>query len=213
MGYDPSKHGKANYGKFMQLPASDISGIVEGPNSESYDTSARYAQLIYQVNPSPLIISGGVISVDSVGLDDTGTIKKQGDQLKTYDEGAISGLANVVAAINSSSLSGDVVGLGGSGDVKLSGDALKVFDEAVVNAVNNITVPAPVAANYSQIVRVSGDFTYIMKSTIGGGTSGDAIWQMKRIESSGDDTNIYWADGNDNFDNVASGYLSHSYSL
>ena len=53
-----------------------------------------------------------------------------------------------------------------------------------------------------------------MKSSIGEGTSGNAIWQIKRIYDDGSSkTDIEWADGNDNFDNIASNYAALTYSI
>ena len=48
----------------------------------------------------------------------------------------------------------------------------------------------------------SGNYTYVAVAPIGTAQA-TAGWQVKRIEVSGDDTIITWADSNANFDNVA----------
>ena len=169
MSYNVNKEsGYASRQSWMQLNNSDVvevSGQEGSNNTGIYDR--KYAQLTYQVNATPVSISGGLsATITSVGLSDAGT-------------------------------------------VKLSGDALKVSDQAVVDAVNNITVTT---SDYSQLIRVDGSSTYIMKATPGA-ISGSANWQIQRITEVGTSVDIEWADGNTNFDNIASGYLSLSYSL
>ena len=160
-----SDSGYAHSKCWMQIPSGTHDSITEG--SEAAEISARnYAFLTYQVNASPITISGDVL-VDAVGIDDSGT-------------------------------------------VKLSGDQLKVFDQEAIEAINNLSFSTP---NYSKIIEVTGDFTYVMQAVIGSGTSGEAIWQVKRIYASGGETTIEWADGDDDFDNSASAYLSLAYSL
>lgn len=60
-------------------------------------------------------------------------------------------------------------------------------------------------------ITTSGTFTYIAVAPIGTAQS-SAKWQVKRIEESGSDVLITWADGNDNFDNVATDLTALSYS-
>jgi hypothetical protein len=67
---------------------------------------------------------------------------------------------------------------------------------------------------YSTIIKISGDYTFVMKAETGTGiTSGDTGWQMQRIFDDGVTSEIMWADGNSNFDNIASGYLTATYQL
>jgi hypothetical protein len=171
-GYNVNREsGFAPRQSWMRLNTTDtaeVTGQEQTCDINSTPADRRYAQLVYSVNSTPVVISGGVsANITSVGLDD-------------------------------------------SGMVGVSGDTLKVSDEAVVNAIDNISISETV---YSQIIRVSGDYTYVMKSSPGAGTSGDAVWQIQRVESVGDNVDILWADGNANFDNVASGYLGLTYTL
>ncbi len=164
MSYNSQKHGKAEYNKYMQIPESITSGVIEGLNSGSMLPDTRYAMYTYQVNSTPVSLSGATLA--------------------------------------------GVVGLDGSGDVKLSGDQLKVFDQETINQLIELN------KEYSQLIRVSGNYTYVMKTDPGQGTlSGDPLWQIQRIYENGSDYDIEWADGNDNFDNAASAYLIKSYSL
>ena len=66
---------------------------------------------------------------------------------------------------------------------------------------------------YSNITRVSGEYTYIMDAVPGSGTSGEPVWRIMRLHESGDDMETEWADGDTNFDNAASGCMSISYSF
>lgn len=100
--------GMAPRWSWMHMPSSEFSKITEGDETDDR-RSRRYAQLVYQVNSPPITISGDVY-VDSVGLDDTGTVKLSGDQLKVFDQTAIDQLV----ALNSKntvlySVSGDPV--------------------------------------------------------------------------------------------------------
>lgn len=60
-------------------------------------------------------------------------------------------------------------------------------------------------------VTKSGNYTYIAVAPIGS-LQATAIWQVYCVEKSGDDTLITWADGNANFDNVATDLILLSYS-
>jgi len=54
---------------------------------------------------------------------------------------------------------------------------------------------------------------YIFFGIAQAGTNGSSsTWQVKRIYSSGTDTEINFADGNPNFDNVWNNYLNLDYS-
>lgn len=117
---------------------------------------------------------------------------------------------NPETIVISGALSANVVsvGLNADGTVQLSGDQLKVFDQEAVDGINALNTV------YSTIVRSSGDFKWVMKAKVGSGTSGDAIWQIKRVESDDDgNIDILWADGNTNYDNIASNYSSLTYTL
>lgn len=63
----------------------------------------------------------------------------------------------------------------------------------------------------AQKITESGSFTYIAVAPAGTSQS-SASWQVKCIEVSGSDTIITWADGNTDFDNVATDLTSLSYS-
>ena len=166
MSYNSQKNGAAEYNNYMQITSGALAQVDEGPDITSYDPATRYAQYVYQINSEPVTISGDVY-VDTVGIDD-------------------------------------------SGDVKVEGDALKVYDAAAIAAINNISISE---THYSQIIRESGTFTYIMKATPGT-LSGAASWQVKRINDDGAGaTDFEWADGDSDFDNIASNYASLTYSL
>ena len=63
---------------------------------------------------------------------------------------------------------------------------------------------------YAVKITISGNITYVGKAAVGT-AQGTAAWQCQKIdESSG--TVITWADGNSNFDNVATDLTALTYS-
>jgi hypothetical protein len=91
------------------------------------------------------------------------------------------------------------------------------FDETY-----NVAVSLPLGSDGTSVLKetskqvakkitVSGDNTYIAIAPIGT-SQATAGWQAKKIAVSGGDTTITWADGNANFDNVATDLTSLSYS-
>ena len=60
-------------------------------------------------------------------------------------------------------------------------------------------------------ITVSGTTTYVAKAAVGSAESA-ASWQAKKITVSGSDTTITWADGNTNYDNIATDLTALSYS-
>lgn len=48
---------------------------------------------------------------------------------------------------------------------------------------------------------VSADLMYIGEADPGA-DMGDPVWKIKKVETSGSETTILWADGNENFDNI-----------
>ena len=68
--------------------------------------------------------------------------------------------------------------------------------------------------NYAQYVKTSGNYTYVMTAIVGSGGLADPVWQMKRIyDSTSGEIQVMWADGNDNFDNVANDWVSKSFTF
>lgn len=57
----------------------------------------------------------------------------------------------------------------------------------------------------------SGDYTYIAEANPGSLETA-AVWRVKRVEDVDDDIRILWADGNQNFDNLATDLPSLTYS-
>lgn len=93
MSYNSKQNGAANYNSWMHLTSGQLSGISEGPDNENFKTR-RYAQLVYQVNKTPINVTG-TVEVDTIGIDETGTVKVSGDQLKVFDQESINLLNNV----------------------------------------------------------------------------------------------------------------------
>lgn len=60
-------------------------------------------------------------------------------------------------------------------------------------------------------ITTSGDDTYIATAPIGTAQA-TAGWQVKKVTVSGSDTTITWADGDAEFDNVATDLTALSYS-
>ena len=64
---------------------------------------------------------------------------------------------------------------------------------------------------YAQKVTASGSTSYIAIASPGSAQS-SAVWQVKRVSTSGSDTITQWANGNANFTNVATDLTVLSYS-
>lgn len=98
-------------------------------------------------------------------------------------------------------------------DVKNEHFAQIVYDVAGAtagSATNTILSGSLLASNeYSRIIKSNGDDVYIMHAPPGS-LSGNPVWRMQKIDVDG---SRFWADGNTNFDNAASGYLTANYTL
>ena len=70
---------------------------------------------------------------------------------------------------------------------------------------------AAIKSSFSQHIVTSGNYTYVMKAVPGTDLT-SASWQMSRIYETCDDILVEWADGNANFDNVASDYATKVFS-
>lgn len=82
MSYNVEKDsGMAKRKQYMHIPSGDFVSITQGSNDE-LDETRNYAQLVYQVNSTPI---SGNVSVGAVGLDGSGDVALSGDQLKVHD--------------------------------------------------------------------------------------------------------------------------------
>lgn len=63
----------------------------------------------------------------------------------------------------------------------------------------------------ASMIIVSDPYTYIAYAAAGSSQS-DSVWRVKRIESSGQNKIITWADGDAKFDNSATDLTSLSYA-
>ena len=82
--------------------------------------------------------------------------------------------------------------------------------DAIVAAIEGITISSP---EYAKIVDGNTDpgTFYIGIAVIGSATT-DPVCQAQKIETSGDNVTITWADGNSNFDNQFNAPNTLSYS-
>lgn len=92
---------------------------------------------------------------------------------------------------------------------KLEKFAHLVYDVAGLSGNVILNQTLLVKDTYSRIIKTSGDNTYIMYAPPNS-LSGDPVWRMQLIDADG---SRLWADGNINFDNAASAYLTKTYSL
>lgn len=157
MAYDPNAHhGFADQKSFMEVPKSDVPALTgdEEPTPAVLGEVRRYAHLVYQVNPTPISLSGGI----SVNTDVLETINADGFAV-----------------------------LSGQNDTGIKDIALAL------------------------VVEAEGDFTWVAEA-LPGTTLGAASWRVKQLEDTtvGNFSTIttLWADGNGNFDNIATSPLS-----
>lgn len=88
------------------------------------------------------------------------------------------------------------------------------FDVSVVEILgfDGQSLQRPIAEALNTKVVTSGGVTYIAQSAPGTAQA-TALWRVKKIDDSvAGTTTITWADGNANFDNVATDLASLSYS-
>jgi hypothetical protein len=62
-----------------------------------------------------------------------------------------------------------------------------------------------------RVQELAGGVTYVGKAEIGSSES-DPVWRILRLTESGQNTDVQYADGDDNFDNVWADRASLSYS-
>lgn len=65
--------------------------------------------------------------------------------------------------------------------------------------------------NFAQKITVVGDILYIASAVVGSLQSA-AVWSVKKIDTTGGNIVVTWADGNDAADNVATNLSGLSYS-
>lgn len=177
MTYNPNIDSGYNELKsWIQVPSATFVAIDQSNELDDAQyperTARNYAQMVYNIAPTEVSLSGASITIDAVGLNANGDVALSGDQLKVFDGETLSKLTQI--------------------ETKL----------------DNIQV-----SRYSKIVKTNGNYTYVMDAEIGAGTSADGIWRVQRVFDDGTDVIVDWADGNDNFDNIAANYLSLTYSL
>jgi hypothetical protein len=87
-------------------------------------------------------------------------------------------------------------------------DLKKFYVEGIINILDRLKVELEV--QYDRLVDVEGDYTYIGEATPGS-TKGESVWRIKRIKQIGEDIEIRWAEGNDNFDKSWIDRLNYTY--
>jgi hypothetical protein len=88
----------------------------------------------------------------------------------------------------------------------------KVTESALPTGAATSAKQDEIIANYAQKITESGGYTYVAVA-LPGTLQSAASWQVKRIdETTAGTTIITWADGNANFDNVATNLTTLSYS-
>jgi len=88
-------------------------------------------------------------------------------------------------------------------------DAIPLESQKFANLVYVINDELAVANTYSKLVVSSSGYTFTMYASAGS-LSGDNNWRIQREDSVG---TRMWADGNTNFDNIASNFSHITYSL
>lgn len=185
MTYNPNvDSGFCKTKSWVQVPSAVFTAIDQSTEYDdaqgSLRTARNYAQMVYQVNATPI---SGTISVDSVGIDDSGIVQLSGDQLKVFDGQVLTELEQVNTKLDN--LSAFVVNDFGS--VQLSGDMLKVFDGQVLTQVEQVNTKLDsilVSDTYSRIVEVLGTDTYIAHAQIGS-LSTDSVWRVQKLDTNG----------------------------
>jgi len=183
--YTPSKVGAGDYNHYGQLSTSQVNTLTAQEGLNSIDLKhQKFAVLTYQVNPTPIEISGGLTIGDIVIKGGTSGVKADvtsDNKLFVIDEDSL-------AAIHA--LTSDIQ------DVRASVNQLSAY---IINSQDQ----------YSRVIKDDGTYTYIMQANPGT-PSGSTGWRIKRIDGDG---SLMWPSGDNTFSFIASDYLTVSYSL
>ena len=97
------------------------------------------------------------------------------------------------------------VGIDGSGDVHVVANQLMVHDASADAGATELVV----SNTYSRIIISNATYTYSMWAPAGS-LSANNVWRVSRTDNGG---SRMWADGNTNFDNIASNYSILTYTF
>jgi len=103
--YNPQKMGRAQYGSWAELTDTQVATITASEGTDTLPLSAqRFASLVYQVNPSPVQLSGAVFDIGDVGIVDPitqqETIVDSGGNLHVYDNSLETAINNLSSKLN-----------------------------------------------------------------------------------------------------------------
>lgn len=85
------------------------------------------------------------------------------------------------------------------------------YDTTTMSDADELQIYYDMGSLVKRVDEASATVTYIGQAQ-DGSSIGNAVWQIQRITSSGGATEIEWADGNNNFDNVWDDRASLTYS-
>lgn len=202
MSYNTTKHGQAEYGRYGQLSLAQVAALTaqEGPDLDPRDPASKFCSLVYQVNPSPINLSGEVI-VDGVRINGYDMVNDaqvdSGHNLWVKDQTLITATQNLSSNILNVELAVENL----SADLQAMNSSIHELNGLSGNILNSNDT-------YSRIVASSGAYIYVMHA-VPPALSGHPVWRVQRVDSDG---SRMWADGDSSFDNIASGYLDLTYS-
>ncbi len=152
-------------------------------------------------------VGSGVTATEPVDDEITVTVSSGGDMLSTNDLSDVNDVAQ--ARVN---LGVDPAGTDNSTNVTLvgAGDYLSLSGQQITQ--RELTDDDITMIQLNKEVDFVGDTViYIGEATPGTGT-GSALWRVKRVTFTGDDSETLWADGDANFDNTWTGRAGFTYS-
>lgn len=182
--YTNAKVGAADYNHYGQLSTSQVNSLTAQEGLSSIDIrNQKFAILTYQVNPTPIEISGGLSIGDVVIKGESGVKADVTSDHKLFviDTDSLNAINALTADIQA---------------VKASVDQLSTF---IINQQDQ----------YSRVIKDDSTYTYIMHANPGT-SSGSIGWRIKRIDAEG---SLMWPSGNNTFSFIASDYLTVTYSL
>lgn len=163
MAYVPAKHGKAEYGSWMQLPNAIATALpsIEGTDDIDF-REQKFANLVYVVNPTDI---GG-------GSGGGGITDLQIAQITNA-------ISNQTTAITSDIDNAPII--------EAIGDQTTTVDSAITTQTNALTpglTELIIDNTYSRIIQTIGTDTYIAQAPRGS-TQSASVWRVQKIDANG----------------------------
>ena len=183
MPYNECKHGRAEYGSWVQVPSADYAAITQGADSEGELKDQHFARLVQVVGG--ISLSAGDISVSA----DNSVLEAILTSISGDTEQLVIDVASIETLISAQS----------------------TYLESI-SATNDIIAEANTEySSIIRVSGTDPKYTWIMNAQPGS-DEGDSVWRIKRVYESGENVDIQWPNGDSTFSYPSTAYLSLGYT-